>query len=99
MICDFKYELLTGAGFEVDRRGVAAITSQGPAVEVLWTASTRERYVNSDTPFWMFVPVYFHLISQFFTGVFADSRKQSKPFETLPVVSVATQTGSTSRMS
>lgn len=43
VICDFKYELLTGAGFEVDRRGVAAITSQGPAVEVLWCASTRER--------------------------------------------------------
>ena len=34
----------TGAGFEVDRRGVAAITSEGPAVEVLWAASTRERY-------------------------------------------------------
>lgn len=47
VICDFKYELLTGAGFEVDRRGVAAITSQGPAVEVLWAASTRERYVFS----------------------------------------------------
>lgn len=43
VICDFKYELLTGAGFEVDRRGIAAITSQGPAVEVLWAASTRER--------------------------------------------------------
>lgn len=43
VICDFKYELLTGAGFEVDRRGVAAITSEGPAVELLWTASTRER--------------------------------------------------------
>ena len=45
VVCDFQYELLTGAGFEVDRRGVAAITSEGPAVEVLWTASTRERYV------------------------------------------------------
>lgn len=43
VICDFKYTLLTGAGFEVDRRGVAAITSEGPAVEVLWTASTRQR--------------------------------------------------------
>jgi hypothetical protein len=43
VICDFKYELLTGAGFEVDRRGVAAITSQGPAIEVLWCASIRER--------------------------------------------------------
>ena len=43
VICDFRYELLTGAGFEVDRRGVAAITSEGPAVEVLWSASIRER--------------------------------------------------------
>lgn len=44
MIVDFKYELLTGAGFEVDRRGVASITSQGKAVEVLWSATTRQRY-------------------------------------------------------
>jgi hypothetical protein len=46
VICDFRYELLTGAGFEVDRRGVAAITSEGPAVEVLWAATIRERYVG-----------------------------------------------------
>jgi len=44
VICDFKYELLTGAGFEVDRRGVASITSQGDAVEVLWCATIRQRY-------------------------------------------------------
>jgi len=44
MIVDFKYELLTGAGFEVDRRGVASITSQANAVEVLWSATTRQRY-------------------------------------------------------
>jgi len=44
VICDFQYTLLTGAGFEVERRGVASITSQGNAVEVLWTASTRQRY-------------------------------------------------------
>lgn len=49
VICDFQYELLTGAGFEVDRRGVAAITSEGPAVEVLWTASTRERYKKTES--------------------------------------------------
>lgn len=48
VICDFKYELLTGAGFEVDRRGVAAITSQGKAVEVLWTASIRERFKKTE---------------------------------------------------
>ena len=44
MICDFKYDLLTGAGFEVDRRGIASVTSSGNAVEVLWCAATRQRY-------------------------------------------------------
>lgn len=44
VVVDFKYTLLTGAGFEVDRIGVASITSVGNAVEVLWTASTRQRY-------------------------------------------------------
>mmetsp|Transcript_2093 Transcript_2093/g.4938 ORF Transcript_2093/g.4938 Transcript_2093/m.4938 type:complete len:297 (-) Transcript_2093:1591-2481(-) len=48
VLCDFKYELLTGAGFEVDRRGVAAVTSEGPAVEVLWAASTRERFKKTE---------------------------------------------------
>eukprot|EP00978_Attheya_sp_CCMP212_P013601 scaffold34139_cov45-Attheya_sp.AAC.4 len=43
-IVDFKYELLTGAGFEVDRIGVASVTSVGDSVQVLWTASTRQRY-------------------------------------------------------
>ena len=43
VLVDFKYELLTGAGFEVDRRGVASITNQGESVQVLWTASTRQR--------------------------------------------------------
>jgi hypothetical protein len=49
VLVDFKYELLTGAGFEVDRRGVASITSEGPAVEVLWAASTRERYKKTES--------------------------------------------------
>mmetsp|Transcript_2101 Transcript_2101/g.3196 ORF Transcript_2101/g.3196 Transcript_2101/m.3196 type:complete len:283 (+) Transcript_2101:59-907(+) len=49
MICDFKYELLTGAGFEVDRIGVASVTSVGNNVEVLWTASTRQRYKKTET--------------------------------------------------
>lgn len=44
MRCDFKYQLLTGAGFEVDRKGVASVTSQGDAVECLWAASTTQRY-------------------------------------------------------
>lgn len=48
VLCDFKYELLTGAGFEVQRRGVASITSEGPAVEVLWAASTTLRFPKTE---------------------------------------------------
>ncbi len=48
MVCDFKYELLTGAGFEVDRVGVASVTSTGKYVEVLWSASTRQRYKKTE---------------------------------------------------
>lgn len=48
VLCDFKYDLLTGAGFEVERRGVASVTSEGPAVEVLWAASTRVRFKKTE---------------------------------------------------
>lgn len=49
MICDFKYTLLTGAGFEVDRQGVASITSVGGnAMQVLWTASTAIRWKKTE---------------------------------------------------
>jgi hypothetical protein len=48
MICDFKYQLLTGAGFEVDRKGVASVISEGAAVEVLWTASTAVRFKKTE---------------------------------------------------
>ena len=48
MRADFKYQLLAGAGFEVDRRGVASITSEGPAVEVLWAASTAPRFKKTE---------------------------------------------------
>jgi len=48
VLVDFKYELLTGAGFEVDRVGVASVTSVGDAVEVLWCASTRQRYKKTE---------------------------------------------------
>jgi len=48
MIVDFKYTLLTGAGFEVDRVGVSSVTSTGKAVELLWTASTRQRYKKTE---------------------------------------------------
>ena len=44
VIVDFSYTLLTGAGFEVDRVGIASITSVGGSTEVLWCASTRQRY-------------------------------------------------------
>jgi len=43
-IVDFKYELLTGAGFEVDRRGVASVTQMGANTQVLWTATLTNRY-------------------------------------------------------
>jgi hypothetical protein len=48
MVADFKYQLLTGAGFEVDRKGVASITSQGDAVECLWSASTTLRWKKTE---------------------------------------------------
>lgn len=49
MICDFKYTLLTGAGFEVDRQGVASVTSVGEnSVQVLWTASTAIRWKKTE---------------------------------------------------
>jgi len=45
-IVDFKYTLLTGAGFEVERRGIASITSVGEGVQLLWTASIAARFKN-----------------------------------------------------
>lgn len=48
VLCDFKYELLTGAGFEVERSGVASVTSVGNGVQVLWSASTRIRYKKTE---------------------------------------------------
>lgn len=43
---DFKYTLLTGAGFEVERKGVASVTSAGEGVQLLWAASIAARYKN-----------------------------------------------------
>jgi len=48
VIVDFKYDLLTGAGFEVQRRGVASVTNQGGLVQVLWTASTSVRFKKTE---------------------------------------------------
>lgn len=50
MTVDFKYDLLTGAGFEVERRGVASVTSIGKGVQMLWCASTRQRYNKGTEP-------------------------------------------------
>ncbi|KAL3783094.1 hypothetical protein ACHAWO_011023 [Cyclotella atomus] len=46
MLVDFKYTLLTGAGFEVERQGVASVTSVGDGVQLLWAASISARYKN-----------------------------------------------------
>jgi hypothetical protein len=46
VIVDSNYELLTGAGFVVDRSGVAFVTSQGNNVEAIWTESIRSHYKN-----------------------------------------------------
>jgi len=46
MIVDYKYTLLTGAGFEVERKGVASVTSAGDGVQLLWSASIAARYKN-----------------------------------------------------
>lgn len=48
VLVDFKYELLTGAGFTVDRRGVASVTSQGKAVEVLWCATIGQKFKKNE---------------------------------------------------
>ncbi|KAL7501757.1 hypothetical protein ACHAWX_000346 [Stephanocyclus meneghinianus] len=46
MLVDFKYTLLTGAGFEVERTGVASVTSVGDGVQLLWAASIAARFKN-----------------------------------------------------
>ena len=43
MLVDFKYTLLTGAGFEVERKGVASVGSVGDGVQLLWAASIAAR--------------------------------------------------------
>jgi len=48
-LVDFKYTLLTGAGFAVDRVGVASVTSQGNNIQVLWAASTRQRFKKTES--------------------------------------------------
>lgn len=46
VLVDFKYTLLTGAGFEVERKGVASVTSAGDGVQLLWAASIAARFKN-----------------------------------------------------
>ncbi len=44
-IAEFKYQLLTGAGFEVDRKGIASVTmSNKNQMEIFWAASIDARY-------------------------------------------------------
>lgn len=43
-IVDYKYELQTGAGFTVDRKGVASVTQLKDSVLALWTATTDARF-------------------------------------------------------
>ena len=44
-IAEFKYQLITGAGFEVDRKGIASVTkSNSKQMEIFWAASIDARY-------------------------------------------------------
>ena len=43
-LVEYTYELITGAGFEIARKGVASVTSVGQSVEAMITASTDIRY-------------------------------------------------------
>ena len=43
-IAEFTYELLTGAGFVVERRGVASVTTVGSTVPALIAVTTAARY-------------------------------------------------------
>lgn len=43
-VVEYTYELITGAGFEIARRGVASVTSVGKSVEAMITASTDIRF-------------------------------------------------------
>lgn len=43
-VAEFKYELYTGAGFVVERHGLASITQVGKSVQALVTATTAQRW-------------------------------------------------------
>ncbi|CAM9288701.1 unnamed protein product, partial [Laminaria digitata] len=42
-IADFQYELLTGAGFTVERKGVASVAQVGNSVNAVVGATTANR--------------------------------------------------------
>mmetsp|Transcript_29255 Transcript_29255/g.94376 ORF Transcript_29255/g.94376 Transcript_29255/m.94376 type:complete len:245 (+) Transcript_29255:54-788(+) len=44
VLAEFTYELLTGAGFVVERKGVASVTTVGDAVPALIAVTTAARY-------------------------------------------------------
>jgi len=43
-MAEFTYELLTGAGFVVERKGVGSLTTVGAAAPALITVTTSARY-------------------------------------------------------
>ena len=49
VIADFKYDLLTGAGFVVERRGVGSITSVGGGTQAMVAATTASRFKKTKT--------------------------------------------------
>mmetsp|Transcript_6087 Transcript_6087/g.9894 ORF Transcript_6087/g.9894 Transcript_6087/m.9894 type:complete len:280 (+) Transcript_6087:98-937(+) len=51
MMVDFKYELVTGAGFTVDRSAVAVVTAVGKNTQALIMATTDKRYKKLETVF------------------------------------------------
>ena len=49
ILVEYTYELITGAGFEIARKGVGSVTSVGNSVEAMITASTDIRFKKVET--------------------------------------------------
>ena len=90
MLVDFKYTLLTGAGFEVERQGVASVTSVGDGVQLLWAASISARLVNSSVNCFL-SPITLSLNFVIHLSLTGTKIKRSKLFEILLKVSVVMQ--------
>jgi len=48
MLADFQYDLLTGAGFVVNRVGVGSITNVGKGTQAMVAATTQTRYKKNE---------------------------------------------------